>query len=248
MPAALELSDLSVLRTDERGARVRAIEGLSLHVAAGERVALVGRNGAGKTSLLLGMVGALPTEGRIQVGDLELGRSTLEAVRRAVSFVFADPADQLFCATVADEIAFGPRHRALAPNLIEARVAAALRDVGLEGFEPRSPHALSLGQQRRVAIAAAMATQPDAILIDEPTAALDPVARRELIDLMRRLDATVVLATHDLDAVLDLGARTLVLDGGRSVALGPADAILGDEALLERAGLALPLSVAARRA
>jgi cobalt/nickel transport system ATP-binding protein len=248
MPASIELTDLAVLRTDERGASVRAVDGLSLSIAAGERLALVGRNGAGKTSLLLALVGALPVEGRIRVGDVELERKTLDAVRRSVSFVFADPTDQLFCATVADEVAFGPRHRALAPEVVEARVARALGAVGLAAHASRSPHALSLGQQRRVAIAAAMATEPDAILIDEPTAALDPVARRELIHLVRGLDATVVLATHDLDAVLDLDARTLVLDGGRPVAVGPASTILGDEALLERAGLALPLSVAARRA
>lgn len=247
MATAIELEGVSVFREAEDGSKRPVIEKLTLSLAAGARLALVGKNGAGKTSLLLALVGALDFEGRIRIGETLLGRRTQEAIRRRVGFVFADPSDQLFCASVADEVAFGPRQLALPEAEVRARVERAIAAVGLGGYESRVPAALSLGEQRRLAIAAALAMQPELLLIDEPTAALDPVARRELIAILRQQGITLVLASHDLDAVLDLDARTLILDAGHVVADGPAPQILHDERLLARAGLALPLAVAARR-
>jgi cobalt/nickel transport system ATP-binding protein len=246
MALAIQLSEVTVVRDAEQGRNEPVLSELSLAIAAGERVALIGKNGAGKTTLLLALVGALPATGQIRFDGLVLERRTLESIRRKLGFVFADPADQLFCTTVAEEVAFGLHQLGLDPERVAERVEEALGRVGLRGLETRSPLRLSLGEQRRLAIAAALATMPGAVLIDEPTAALDPVARRELLRSIAALDATVVIATHDLDAALDLDARSVVLDAGRIVADGPARTILRDLALLERAGLALPLSVLGR--
>ncbi len=184
--------------------------------------------------------------GSIALGGVAIGTTTLDHIRRRIGFVFADPSDQLFCRSVAEEVAFGPRQLGLSNDEIERRVERSLAAVGLGAHRARVPTALSLGEQRRLAIAAALAMQPELYLIDEPTAALDPRARRELIDVVRGLEATVVLATHDLDAALDLEARTIVLDEGRAVADGPAAQLLRDEPLLDAAGLALPLSLTPR--
>ena len=247
MPAAIELGDLTVLREQEGGGSVPVVHALSLSIAPRARVALVGRNGAGKTSLLLALVGALPFSGEARIADLPVEKSTLAQVRRKVGFVFADPADQLFCASVREEVAFGPLQLGSSADEIDRRVERSLAAVGLHGTEPRAPSTLSLGMQRRLALAAALALEPVVVLIDEPTAALDPVARRELVRLLGELDATLVFATHDLDAALDLDVHAVVLDAGRKVAEGPARELLVDEELLEGAGLALPLSVAALR-
>lgn len=247
MAVAIELAGVTVLRDEADGSTRAVVHALDLSIAAGEQVALVGANGAGKTSLLLALVAALRFEGEIRIGELALGPRTLDELRRRVAFVFADPADQLFCATVHEEVAFGPRQLGCDSEETDRRVVAALGAVELLDHQARPPSALSLGQQRRLAIAAALAMHPDAILIDEPTASLDPVARRELLVMIGTLDATVLIATHDLDAVLDLNARTIVLTTGRLAADGPAQRILVDEPLLERAGLALPIAIAARR-
>ncbi len=239
---SIRIEGLEVWREDGPE-RERVVAGLSLEIAAGERVAIAGPNGAGKTLLLLAMVGALPFSGTISVGGLELAPKSLEAVRREVGYVFADPADQLFLPTVREEVGFGPRQRGISDAALSARVDAALAAVGLVGFEERSPLALSLGEQRRLAAATVLSSEPAALLFDEPTASLDPRARRSMIDTLRSLDATLLLATHDLDAVLDLEARVVLLDRGHMVAEGPATALLRDEALLERAGMALPLGL-----
>lgn len=239
---SIHVDHLEVWR-DDGDERQRVIDDLSLDIAAGERVAVAGPNGAGKTSLLLAMVGALPFSGTIAVGGRALDPKSLEAVRREVGYVFADPSDQLFLPTVSEEVGFGPRQRGIAGEALAARVAAALDAVGLGGFEQRSPLALSLGEQRRLAAATVLSSEPAALLFDEPTASLDPRARRAMLDTLGALDATLLLATHDLDAVLDLDARVVLLETGRLIAEGPAGELLRDEALLERAGMALPLSV-----
>jgi cobalt/nickel transport system ATP-binding protein len=246
MALAIKLHEVTISRQSEHGRLEPVLADLSLSIAAGERVALVGKNGAGKTSLLLALVGALEFEGEILIGEARLEARSLDAIRRELGFVFADPADQLFCASVAEEVAFGLHQRGHSPERAQERVHGALAEVGLLGLEGRAPARISLGEQRRLAIAAALVTRPGAILIDEPTAALDPVARRVLLSSIGALDATVVIATHDLDAALDLDARSVVLDRGKIAADGPAQKILLDRGLLERAGLELPLSVRAR--
>jgi cobalt/nickel transport system ATP-binding protein len=240
--ASLELDGVRVAR-----GKTVAIDRLTLAVAPGERIFLLGPNGAGKTSLLLALVGAASFEGAIRVGGVALGPSTLAQVRREIAFVFADPTDQFFLDDVEEEVAFGPRERGLEPGEVQRRVERALGAVGLDGRTGRSPLELSLGEQRRLAVATALAIEPRLLLFDEPTASLDPRARAAVIQVIRELGSTLVVATHDLDAALAIGGRAVLLDAGRVVRDGPTDEVLLDETGLRAAGLELPLSVAGRR-
>jgi cobalt/nickel transport system ATP-binding protein len=239
--APLSLENVEVFRGDAADSRV--VRGVTLEIRAGERVFLLGPNGAGKTSLLLSLVGAARIAGRVRFGSLELGPKTLDEVRRRVGLVFADPRDQFFMSRVEDEIAFGPRERGLDQASVDERVEHALAAMDLEGFRNRAPDTLSLGEQRRLAIATMLAGKPEVLLLDEPTASLDPRARQRILHVMAGLSATVVVATHDLDAAFDLGGRVVLLDQGRVVADGDARTLLVDAPLLEAAGLSLPLAV-----
>lgn len=242
-PASLSLDHVDVFRGEDEGAAV--VRALTLEVREGERVFLLGPNGAGKTSLLLALVGAARFSGAIRVGGVALAPDTVDAVRRRVGFVFADPRDQFFLTRVEDEVAFGARERGLGQPEVEARVQRALAAMGLEAHRRRAPDALSLGEQRRLAIATMLAVEPDVLLLDEPTASLDPRARRRILEVVAALSATVVVATHDLDAALELGGRVVLLDQGVVVADGDAKVLLRDGPLLEAAGLCLPLAVQA---
>jgi cobalt/nickel transport system ATP-binding protein len=223
-----------------------ALADVSLHVAQGERVALVGPNGAGKSTLLLHLVGLLPETGRghgegdvILFGE-RLRPDTLHAARRHVGILFQDPDDQLFCATVGEDVAFGPQQLGLRGEALDERVAAALAKVGLADFEDRAPHRLSGGEKKRVALAGVLACEPRVLVFDEPTSGLDPRSRRQLIALVEGLAATCVIATHDLALVAEICARTLVLDAGRLVADGPTRALLRDDARMRAHGLETP--------
>jgi cobalt/nickel transport system ATP-binding protein len=237
--SSIAIENLDVWYEDARGEAHRVVHALSVAIEPGERVALVGRNGAGKTSLLLALVGAVPFSGRVAIAGQVLERHTLETLRRGIGFVFADPRDQLFCATVLDEVAYGPRLRDFAQAELKTRVARALAAVNLSGFERRPPAALSLGEKRRLAIATVLSYEAALVIVDEPTASLDPLARHAVLEAIAALEATVVFATHDLEAARELGARVLVFDAGRLLADGPATEILSDLPLLRRAGLAL---------
>lgn len=238
--ATLTLRDVSVYRASEDGVRRPVISGLSLRIPAGQRCMLVGPNGAGKTSLLLALVGALPFSGEISLGETALCAKSLQAIRRRVGFVFANPDEQLFCETVWDEIAFGPRQLDLPQAEVEQRVQHALNDVALPHHAHKNPHQLSLGEQRRVAVAAALAMHPEVILFDEPTANLDPVARHTILRVLAHAQATVIMASHDLQAALALGATVALLNDGRLLACGDGRTLLADDRLLIEAGLALP--------
>ncbi|MEB2310206.1 MAG: ABC transporter ATP-binding protein [Sorangiineae bacterium] len=240
MALAVHIEALEVWRESAASEPRRVLEGFSLEIAPRERVALVGPNGAGKTSLLLALVGAAPFKGRITLGERRLERATLAELRREVGFVFAEPGDQLFLPTVGEEVAFGPRVRGVPEAELDERVRAALTRVGLEGFEARAPGELSLGEQRRLAFATVLSYAPGLVLADEPTASLDPLARRELLRTLARIDATLVFATHDLEGARAVGARIVLMRGGRLIATGPADELMADRALLVRAGLEAP--------
>lgn len=241
--ARVAIKDLHVWREDGLGGEpTEVVHGISTTIEAGRRVALVGANGAGKTSLLLALVGAVRFSGRITVDELSLGKKTLAALRARVGFVFAEPADQLFLPSVLDEAAFAPKQLRLPDPLARAR--EALEQVGLGRMETRSPSSLSLGEQRRLALATVLSAEPGVLLLDEPTASLDARARRAVLGAVRDTTATTLFATHDLEAALDLDADVLVIGAGRLVGHGPAREVLADAALLDAANLDVPASLA----
>jgi cobalt/nickel transport system ATP-binding protein len=219
-----------------------ALDGVTFSVRHGESVGLVGANGAGKSTLLLHFAGVLfPRDGKVRVGDVPVTRATLREVRRSLGFVFQDPDDQLFMPTVEEDVAFGPATLGLPPDEVEARVASSLARVGAAALRRRPPHRLSGGEKRAVAIAAVLATHPDVLVMDEPSSHLDPAARRALVDQLRAFEHTKIVASHDLDLVLEVCGRVIVLAEGRVAADGPARTVLDDAPLLARCRLERPL-------
>ncbi|BDU73118.1 energy-coupling factor ABC transporter ATP-binding protein [Mesoterricola silvestris] len=222
----------------------RALRGVSFTVQPGEALALVGANGAGKSTLLQHLVGAaFPSRGALHVGGLPVDSGHLPALRKRVGMVFPDPDDQLFMPTVAQDVAFGPRNLGLAPGDVEARVRAALETVDALALAGKPPYRLSSGEKRRVAIATALALEPEILVMDEPTSGLDPRSRRHLAELLKAFGHTMVIATHDLDLVLDLCPRTLVIHEGVLAADGPTRDIFRNEGLLATCHLEKPLSM-----
>jgi len=207
-------------------------------------VAIVGANGAGKSTLLLHLNGYLaPTTGSVRIGDFPLTKETLKRVRRTVGMVFQDPEDQLFMPTVYDDVAFGPLNLGLTPKDVDVRVMEALATVGAEHLKNRPPYKLSGGEKRAVSIATVLSMSPDILVMDEPTANLDPRARRKLIELLKTFKHTKIIATHDLDMVIDLCERTIVLHNGQVTADGPTLEIFQNDALLEKSHLEKPLRI-----
>ena len=217
---------------------------ISLVLTEGEQVALIGANGVGKSTLLKLFVGLLsPQRGRVSVSGLPVEKANLVAVRRAAGYVFQDAESQLFLANVWEDVAFGPRHEGLVGEELRRRVDEALSSVGLTSLAAEHVYRLSGGQKRLASIATVLALRPDSLLLDEPTLALDPRNRRAVIRALSALPCAKLIATHDLDFVLDACTRVLLMDGGRIVADGRPDELLRDRALLERHGLELPLSL-----
>ncbi|MDY6999021.1 MAG: ABC transporter ATP-binding protein [Actinomycetota bacterium] len=218
-----------------------ALDGLDLDVAPGERVALLGPNGAGKTTLMLHLNGVLTASaGAVQIGGTVLSRSTLRDIRRRVGLVFQDPDDQLFMPTLAQDVAFGPANFGLRGEELAARVAKALDTVSMSELADRSPAHMSGGQRRRAALATVLACEPEILVLDEPSANLDPVARRELAETLAGLDATMLIVTHDLPYAAQLCDRAIVMDRGVIVADGPVAEVLSDAELLAAHRLELP--------
>lgn len=233
----VELKDVTYTYPDQ----TEALRGLSVRITHGESVAIVGANGSGKTTLLSHLIGVLfPTSGSINIGGYPVTKKTLPHVRRAVGMVFQNSDDQLFMPTVYDDVAFGPLNLGLPPEEVDARVIASLTTVGALHLKDRTPYRLSGGQKRSVAIATVLAMDPCILVMDEPTAGLDPAARRQLINLLKTFEHTKIIATHDLDLVLDLCARTVVLSSGTVIADGPTLDIFNNEELLHKAHLEKP--------
>ena len=214
-----------------------ALHGVSLKLCEGDKVALVGPNGAGKSTLMLHLNGILNGHGEIEVGGRLLTRDNLPAIRAMVGLVFQNPDDQLFSPTVFEDVAFGPLHMGLPEDEVRARVDAALEAVRMTAYKDRLSHHLSVGEKKRIAIATVLSMKPSLLVLDEPSAGLDPRARRTLINLLRELPITMLVSTHDMKLVQELFPRTIIMDEGRVVADGLTMEILQDEALLSAHGL-----------
>jgi cobalt/nickel transport system ATP-binding protein len=223
----------------------QALYGVDLHVHRGERVALLGPNGAGKTTLVLHLNGILSADrgagaGSVAVSGLPVTKPNIPEIRRRVGIVFQDPDDQLFMGTVRADVAFGPANLGLTGEALEQRVQTALEQVGMAEYADRPPHHLSFGQRRRVAVATVLAMEPEILVLDEPSSNLDPASRRELADILRSLDVTVLMVTHDLPYALELCPRSVVLSDGSVVADGATYDVLTDDALMRAHRLELP--------
>ncbi len=219
----------------------QALFGVDLHVHEGERVALLGPNGAGKTTLVLHLNGILTAgAGTVSVSGMPVVKDNLKEIRRRVGIVFQDPDDQLFMATVRQDVAFGPANQGLRGEELDRRVIAALEQVGMAEYADRPPHHLSFGQRRRVAVATVLVMEPEILVLDEPSSNLDPASRRELADILRSLDVTVLMVTHDLPYALELCPRSVVLHDGQVVADGATYDLLTDPELMGRHRLELP--------
>jgi cobalt/nickel transport system ATP-binding protein len=217
-----------------------ALRQVSLQIGHGEKVALVGPNGAGKSTLMLHLNGILGENSPIKVADMPLTSQNLPFIRAKVGLVFQNPDDQLFSPTVFEDVAFGPLHMGLPEAEVRTRVGRALEQVGMAVFGERLSHHLSVGQKKRIAIATVLSKDPEILILDEPSAGLDPRARRALINLLRALPLTMLVSTHDMLMVRELFSRTIIMDEGRVVADGPTPALMGDVALLEAHGLERP--------
>lgn len=236
MTSVLQVHDLHFSYHDD----LAALRGVSFELCEGEKVALVGPNGAGKSTLMLHLNGILNGHGEVTVGGNRLTRDNLPAVRAMVGLVFQNPDDQLFSPTVFEDVAFGPLHMGLPMAEVEARVKSALEAVRMSGFRDRLSHHLSVGEKKRIAIATVLSMDPQILVLDEPSAGLDPRARRTLINLLRELPITMLVSTHDMRLVQELFPRTIVMDEGQIVADGKTKDILEDERLLTAHGLEKP--------
>jgi cobalt/nickel transport system ATP-binding protein len=219
----------------------QALHDVSFNLDDGERLAIIGPNGAGKSTLFFHLNGTLQGEGQVQVLGEPVSDKTLPSIRQKIGLVFQDPNDQLFMPTVFEDVGFGPVNLGCSETEVRERVQTALRQVGMEGTEALTPHHLSVGQRKKVAIAAVLAMSPQILAFDEPSSALDPRSRRLLIQFLKTLPQPQLIATHDLDLVLDVCHRVLILDGGRIVGEGNVPEIFNQEDLLTAHGLEKPL-------
>jgi len=233
MHHTLEVRDLHFSYPDGRA----ALRGVDLFVAPGEKVGLVGPNGAGKSTLILHLNGILRGHGEVRVCSLPVEDANLGRIRASVGVVFQDPDDQLFSPSVAEDVAFGPLYMGLPGDEVERRVRTALAAVGMPEAGGRVSHHLSGGEKKRVAIASVLSMEPEILVLDEPTAGLDPRGRRGLIRLLATLPQTMLVSTHDLGMVGELFARTVVLDQGKVVVDGPTAELMANTVLLAAHGL-----------
>jgi len=237
---AIEITDLKYRYHDG----TEALRGVCFRALPGECIALLGANGSGKSTLLLHLNGLLPEkingDGAVKIFGDAIAPDNLETIRREVGLVFQDPDDQLFCPTVAEDVAFVPQQLGLSEKEISTRVEKALAQVGLTGFEHRATHHLSHGEKRRACLAGVLACDPKILVLDEPTSDLDPRGRREFKAMLRTLPSTKIIATHDLEMAVELCARSIILDRGEIVADGRTMDLLSDEKLMLQHGLEKP--------
>jgi cobalt/nickel transport system ATP-binding protein len=236
MHHSIEVADLSYAYPDGH----QALRGVTLAIQPCEKVALVGPNGAGKSTLILHLNGILNGQGSVRVCGVEARKENFSRLRAMVGLVFQSPEDQLFSPTVYDDIAFGPLYQGLPPAEVRQRVDEALAAVRMQDYAGRVSHHLSMGEKKRIAIATVLSMKPEVLVLDEPTAGLDPRARRALIRLLDELPLTMLVSTHDMLMVRELFPRMVIMDDGRVVADGPTAELMDDVALLEAHGLERP--------
>lgn len=234
--SVIHVADLSFAYPDGHP----ALHGVSFEIKPGEKVALVGPNGAGKSTLVLHLNGVLTGNGHVCISGLAPIKDNLPYIRQKVGMVFQNPDDQLFSPTVFEDVAFGPLHMGYPEDEVRLRVSQALSRVHMTEYADRLSHHLSMGEKKRIAIATVLAMDPDILVFDEPTAGLDPRARRSLINLLQEIPLTLLVSTHDMRMVAELFPRTIVMDHGSIVADGSTGDIMEDEALLEQHGLEKP--------
>lgn len=230
---AVEISDLTF--SWQNG--VKTLEDISLSVNHGEKIAIIGANGAGKSTLLLHLNGILVTTDKIKICGLPVIPKNLKLIRQKIGLVFQNPDDQLFSLTLFDDLAFGPRNMGIEESKIPELVETSLNSVGLSGFANRTPFHLSLGEKKRAAMGTVLSMNPDILALDEPTSNLDPRGCREIIELLKSIDKTLIIVTHNLKLVEDLCERTIVLDHGKIVADRETTDVLNDRELLLSCGL-----------
>lgn len=216
---------------------------INLDVFEGESLGIIGPNGAGKTTLLLHLNGILQGRGKIEVVGMEMSKKNLKKIRTKVGIVFQNPDDQLFCSTVFDDVSFGPLNMGLPQEKVIKRVKTALKKVEMLDFENTSPHLLSLGEKKRISIATVLSMEPEILVLDEPTSNLDPQLRRKLINLLKTIRTTKIIASHDLEMVLELCERVVLLNKGKIVAKGKTEEVMKNRKLMEDNGLEVPLSI-----
>lgn len=233
MEPVIEITNLEFRYPDGKS----ALDDINITVQKGEKVAIVGGNGAGKSTLLLHLNGILTGSGIIRINGDRCEKRNLNIIRSSVGVVFQNPDDQLFSINVYDDVAYGPRYQGLSDVEVDQRVRNALESVGMESYSSRNPYHLSGGEKKRVAIATVLSMQPNILVFDEPTAGLDPRARRELMDLIATLPQTLLIATHDMELVKKLTPRMVIMKGGRIVVDGKTDIILKDTSILMDNGL-----------
>ncbi len=219
----------------------KAIDGVNFRIYHGESVGIVGANGAGKSTLLMLLMGVLfPTSGEVIVGDIPVTRRTLPMIRERMGLVFQDPDDQLFMTTVFEDVAFGPRNYKLDEKEVEKRVLEALDMVGITHIKDRAPFKLSGGEKRATAIATVLSMRPDILVMDEPTAALDPKSRSRVMGYLSSFEHTKIITSHDLDMISEICDRTIVMKKGEIIADGPTIDILTNQELMNQSGLEVP--------
>lgn len=234
MDKIVDIENLSFFYPDGQ----RGLKDINLVVYSAENLAVIGPNGAGKSTLLLHLNGILRGNNTIKVFGLPVEEKSLKETRRKVGLVFQNPEDQLFSPTVFDDVAFGPINMGYSELQVKQRVAQALKLVGMDGYEQRSPHHLSVGEKKRIAIATVLPLNPELLVLDEPSSNLDPRSKWSLIEVVKRLPMTKIIAAHDLELIRALCQRTIILDGGIIVADGSTTNILNDVTLLRAHGLA----------
>ena len=239
MEEVIKIRNLSFAYPDGK----QVLQEINLIIYKGEQVAIIGPNGAGKTTLLLHLVGILKGRGDISILGMQLNNGNIGKIRSKVGLVFQNPDDQLFTSSVFEDVAFGPLNLGYPEDLVKERVKESLKKVGMSGFEKRFPHHLSLGEKKRISIATVLSMDIEILILDEPTSNLDPKTRRELIQLLKNFKITKIIATHDLDLVLKICEKVILLDSGKIVAAGNTQEILSNKSLMEMHNLEVPLQL-----